>query len=95
MLYQFLSISYILNVHGLVCTTESTFESVKRLKSRLEDKLETETSREERLKIKHLLRKLSSLTPMTACGYFEISKDTMISMLSVRYSTINGFFNIY
>ena len=54
------------------------------LKEELEDKLEAETRREERRKMKHLLRKVSALTPMTALGYFEMSKQTLVSMLSVR-----------
>ena len=74
----------ILNLIGLVCAVESTMASVNKLKEILEDKLEVETRREERRNIKLLLRKVLSLGPMTACGYFEISKNILIGMLSVR-----------
>ena len=74
----------ILNLTGLVCAVESTLASVNKLREILEDKLEVETRRDERRNIKLLLRKVRSLGPMTACGYFEISKNILIGMLSVR-----------
>ena len=74
----------ILNLTGLVCVVESTFAELKKLREILEDKLELETKREERRAIKLLLRKVLSLGPMTACGYFDISKHILIGMLSVR-----------
>ena len=75
-------LGYILNLTGLVSAVESTFASVSNLRETLEDKLEMEMKREERRKTKLLLRKVLSLGPMTACGYFNISKNILIGMLS-------------
>ena len=32
---------------------------------------------------------MKSLRPMNACGYFEITKSTLASMLEVRYLTLD------
>ena len=79
-----LLLGYLLNLIGTVCAVDSTFSSVQKLREILEDKLEMETERGERRTVKLLLGKVRSLGPITACGYFDISKNTLIGMLSVR-----------
>ena len=76
--------SNILNLLALTLTVESAFHSVQILITRKEEKLLRTTEKSERQKLKYEIGNLSKLQPMTGGGYFQISKSTLTSMLSVR-----------
>ena len=76
--------SHILNLVALTFTVESAYDSVQNLLERTEERLLRTREKSEREKLKYEIRKLSKLEPMTGGGYFQISKSTLTSMLSVR-----------
>ena len=65
-------------------TFDSVYEHFEDMKCKFEKKLEECDDKGERRKTKSALIKLSSVKPFTAKGYFEISKQTITSMMSVR-----------
>ena len=69
---------------GLTLTVESAYNSVQDVLRRREEKLLRTTQKLERQQLKFEIRKLSQLEPMTGGGFFQISKSTLTSMLSVR-----------
>ena len=75
----------ILHLHGITFTLEMLYSHVGDLIAFIEYKLEQEIEKNKRRQLKMLLFKLSLLKPMNANGYFSISKETLVSMLSVRY----------
>ena len=82
-----------LNLAALTFTVESAFDSVQNLIERSEERLLRTREKSERQKLKYEIRKLSKLERMTGGGFFEISKSTLTSMVSVRYqikSLISG-----
>ena len=76
--------SHILNLVALTFTVESAYDSVQNLLERTEERLLRTREKSERQQLKYEIRKLSKLEPMTGGGYFQISKSTLTSMLSVR-----------
>ena len=71
---------------ALTLTVESAYDSVQNLLERTEEKLLRTRDKSQRQNLKYEIRKLSKLEPMTGGGFFTISKSTLTSMLSVRYS---------
>ena len=76
--------SFILHVLSIVFTIENLYAYIEQLKMKLRTCLGVSLSKEERRKIKLQLCELEALKPMTAKGYFIVSKETLTSMLSVR-----------
>ena len=68
---------------------EGLYDHTHQLEARARFTLGCSTLKEERQKLKQQLLELSSLKPMTAKGYFTISKETLTSMLSVRWELKN------
>ena len=62
-----------------------TYLALKAQSAKLEDDLLTSEDKVERRFIKHLIRKIDRIRPMNACGYFEIDKTTLTSILSIRF----------
>ena len=71
-------------VIAVTLAVESAFDSVQNLIERSEERLLRTREKSERQKLKYEIRKLSKLERMTGGGFFEISKSTLTSMLSVR-----------
>ena len=69
---------------SLVFSVEALYEHIQQLESRVRATLGGSTMKEERQKFKQHLLELSSLKPLSAKGYFNVSKETLTSMLSVR-----------
>ena len=69
---------------GLTLTLDTLYSDFEKSKNAVEEQLEKEDKKVERRQLKILLHKLTSLKPMTAKGYFNVTKDTLVSMLSVR-----------
>ena len=74
----------ILNVMIVTAAIDYSFESLQIVKGKIQENLEVSFDKSERKKLKKLLENVKSLRPMSACGYFEISKSTLTSMLEVR-----------
>ena len=64
---------------------DSAYESLQVVKMKIQENLMITFEKSERQELKFLLETVKALRPMNACGYFEISKSTLTSMLSVRY----------
>ena len=76
----------ILNLVALTFTVESAHDSIQNLLRKSEERLLRTREKSERQKLKYELRKLSKLELMNGGGFFEISKSTLTSMLSIRYT---------
>ena len=50
-----------------------------------QDQLLVTRNKEDRRFVKYIIQRINCLRPMNACGYFEIDKATLTSMLSIRY----------
>ena len=74
----------ITHILGITFTLDMLYDDFEKCKNVIEDKLDIEDNKEERRQMKMLLHKLTSLKPMSAKGYFNITKETLVSMLSVR-----------
>ena len=69
---------------GLTLTLDTLYNGFEKSKNAVEEQLDKEDNKVKRRQMKMLLHKLTSLKPMTANGYFIVTKDTLVSMLSVR-----------
>ena len=69
---------------ALTYTVEAIFEHCQNLQDEVRKALNKTAEKAERIKLKSISMKLSTMKPMNAKGYFEISKGTITSMLSVR-----------
>ena len=76
--------SFTLHILSLVFTVEGLYDHTVQLEMRVRSALGSSSIKEERQKLKQQLLELSSLKPLTAKGYFTISKETLTSMMSVR-----------
>ena len=74
-----LLISYV-----MVTSIEATFSIMQENKNKLQDKLKIETNKKERQKIKYFLTKMDNLQPITAAGFFTVSRELFTSMFSTR-----------
>ena len=66
-------------------SVEALYDHTQQLENRVRFTLGVSNNKEQRQKLKHQLLELSSLKLLSAKGYFTISKETLTSMLSVRY----------
>ena len=64
---------------------ENSFERLKGLKSPVQERLLHCPGEVEKAQMNYLLQRIEDVKPMNACGYFEIGKSTLTSMLSVRF----------
>ena len=64
---------------------ENSFEILKGLKTPIQERLLQCPGEVEKAQMTYLLQRIEDLKPMNACGYFEIGKSTLTSMLSVRF----------
>ena len=63
---------------------DESFENLKGLKRPIQEKLLRSTNESEKAQMNYLLQRIEDIKPMSACGYFQIEKSTLTSMLSVR-----------
>ena len=71
-------------MHVMVNSAENAFMSMKMMDEELQDKLRITEDKFSRRDIKHLIKKLEKLTPISAAGYFDIQKSCLTSMFSIR-----------
>ena len=81
---NFFIVGMFLNLHALTTWTESSYEALQDLKEHFHEEFLRAPSDGERQRYQYLVMTLSQVQPMTASGYFEISRGTLTSMLSVR-----------
>jgi len=75
--------SFTIHILSLVFTVEGLYDHTAQLEMRVRSALGGSSKKEKRQKLKQQLLELSSQKPLTAKGYFTISKETLTSMLSV------------
>ena len=63
---------------------DQAFQSLQILKRRILDEFFKSSDENKRYEHFYLLKRVEMLKPMTGDGYFEITKTTMTSMISVR-----------
>ena len=63
---------------------EDSFEKLKGFKLPIQEKLLQCQGEVEKAQMNYLLQRIEDVKPMNACGYFEIGRSTLTSMLSVR-----------
>ena len=73
-----------INLISLTEAVDSAFKETQFLRKEIHDRLLHSTNEEERRKLEYLKNNADMIRPMNAAGYFEISKNTLTSMLSVR-----------
>ena len=76
-----------MNLTSLTESVDSCFKAIQGIRRDLQERLLLCVEEKEKQKLLYLLQRVESLGPMSAGGYFEISKSTLISMLSVRYQS--------
>ena len=74
---------------------ENSFEKLKGLKTPIQERLLQCPGEVEKAQMNYLLQKIEDVKPMNACGYFEIGKSTLTSMLSVRLGKYSVFHLIW
>ena len=75
---------FTINLIGLIITVENLYEHKNFLILKVTEKLSQSLDKAERQKWKLILFNLSTLPEMSAGGYFDVSKKTLTSMVSVR-----------
>ena len=68
---------------------DSAFETLEITRRKIQENLIVSYDAREKQELEILLENVKSLRPMNACGYFEITKSTLASMLEVRYITLD------
>ena len=74
-----------INLTSLTETVDSCFKAILGIRKEIQEKLLQCVEENERQKLQYLLQRVEMIGPMSAGGYFEITKSSLISMLSVRY----------
>ena len=73
----------------LTNSIDEAYQAIQSLVDPLQGRIKLSTTDNlERERLKCLVWRLTHVSPMTARGYFTISKETLVSMLSVRKGTI-------
>ena len=78
----------VVNLQVLTSLAESALEALQEMKQNFQEKFLTSTSDGQRQKCQYLIMSLSEVKPMTGAGYFDISRGTLSSMLSVSLTYI-------
>ena len=74
-----------MSLTSLTEVVDSCFQALQGIRKEIQEKLLLCGEDKERQKLQYLLQRVEVLGPMSAGGYFEITKSSLISMLSVRY----------
>ena len=84
-----ISVGFWVNLEVLTGLTETAFEALQEMKNNFHENFLQSTSETERQKYQYIIMSLSEAKPMTASGYFEVSRGTLTSMISVRHDIIS------
>ena len=77
--------SFLANLMYLTEAVDDAFEETQFLRSEIHERLHEATDENEVKDLEYLKNQSEMIRPMSAAGYFEINKNTLTSMLSVRY----------
>jgi len=78
----------IMSLTSLTEVVDSCFQALQGIRKEIQEKLLLCGEDKERQKLQYLLQRVEVLGPMSAGGYFEITKSSLISMLSVSLTYI-------
>ena len=78
----------IVNLQVLTSLAESAFEALQEMKGNFHERFLTSTTEGQRQKCQYLIMSLSEVRPMSGAGYFDISQETLTSMLSVSLTYV-------
>ena len=81
----FVSLSYFLNIMGIMLACDDAFNHLKNLKKRTEKEVWLTREPGRMADLKYTLRLLDDIEPLSACGYFSVTKSSITSMVSVRW----------
>ena len=70
-------------LYFLTMTVESAFGKLKSLADPLQQKMIQEKDPVEQMKIKLLIEKVEKVRPLSGNGYFEISRETLTSIVGI------------
>ena len=80
----FLSLSYCLILMGIIFACDDAFKHLKQLKKMIEKEVWQTRDLERMADLNYTLRLLDEIEPLSACGYFSVTKSSITSMVSVR-----------
>ena len=64
-------------------TAETALEKLRNLTEPLQQRIIQEKDSVKQLKIKHLIEKVEKVSPLSGNGYFEISRETLTSIVGI------------
>ena len=73
-----------LNLLAVTSSVEAGYDEVDIIRTDARKRLDRTEDKRERRQLKTLIMSTSSLRPLSANGYFDISRETLTSMMSVR-----------
>ena len=73
-----------LNLFAVTSSVEAGYGAVEEICTNARKRLDVTEDKRERRRLKTLIMRASSLKPLSANGYFDISRETLTSMTSVR-----------
>ena len=76
--------SYDLTLLGIIFACDEAFKSLKNLKKTIEKEVWEAQEFNRKADLNYTLRLLDDLEPLSACGYFSVTRSTITSMVSVR-----------
>lgn len=81
---------YIYKLDYLTLQADNAFCSIKDLGNKVDEQLLVTQIKSERQQLKYISKRIDKIQPFSACGYFDIGKGTLTSMLSVRWDKKNS-----
>ena len=78
-------VCYIYKLDYLTLQADNAFHSIKDLGNKVDEHLLKTQIKSERQQLKFISKRIDRIQPFSACGYFDIGKGTLTSMLSVRW----------
>ena len=72
------------NLFAVTGSVEAGYETIDEISVEARRRLDLSDDKKERRQLKTLIMNVSSLKPLSANGYFDISRETLTSMTSVR-----------
>ena len=76
--------SVTLNLVALTKTVDETYEEIQNFRDEINERLLLSTDEEERRELEYLKNKSDNIETMSGAGYFEVNKNTLTNMLSIR-----------
>ena len=77
-------LSFVIILYSLADSIDSSYAAAKDNIIKIQKKLLMTENPQEKQILEYIMKRIEMLRPMSACGFFEIEKSTLTSMLSVR-----------